>query len=153
MLPPATKRGGFLSYYLMLPMINIPGSAAVANILRYSYLKGIIIKSIYYYHSYSLPCIRLGTVKRSSRQLSFNSDSIYRKHCCTDIALRTEPLQLLRGEVRVRWCQKIRIAVQGTEFISRLTRSILHNMEIYHTHDAKILMASILMIWFHVRLS
>ena len=97
----------------MLPMIVSLVAAVTGNILGYSYLKGIIAKA--YYHSYSLPMYT--TYWNSEAFIKTTLVPIVIVFIVNivvlTLALRTEPLQLLRGEVKSK--SSTRNPVQITE--------------------------------------
>jgi ABC-type transport system, involved in lipoprotein release, permease component len=142
------KRRELLSYYLMLPMIVSLVAAVTGNILGYSYLKGIIAKA--YYHSYSLPMYT--TYWNSEAFIKTTLVPIVIVFIVNvvvlTLALRTEPLQLLRGEVKSKSSTRNPVQLPNWKFISRFrARIILHNIGAYITLAIGILMASILMIY------
>lgn len=142
-----TKRE-LLSYYLMLPMIVSLVAAIIGNVLGYLWLKNYIAKA--YYHSYSLPMYTT----------YWNSEAFIKTTIVPLVivlivdlvvlmlALRTEPLQLLRGEVKNKRRSRNPISLPNWRFISRFrTRIILHNIGAYVTLAIGILLASILMMF------
>ena len=141
-------RRELLSYYLMLPMIVSIVAAVIGNALGYSYLKGVVAKA--YYHSYSLPMYTT----------HWNSEAFIKTTLVPivivftvnivvlTLALRTEPLQLLRGEVKSKVGTRNPVQLPNWKFISRFrARIILHNIGAYITLAIGILMASILMMF------
>ena len=141
-------RRELLSYYLMLPMIVSLVAAITGNVLGYLWLKKYIAKA--YYHSYSLPMYTT----------YWNSEAFIKTTIVplvivliVDIvvlvlALRTEPLQLLRGEVKNKRKSRNPISLPNWRFISRFrARIILHNIGAYVTLAIGILLASILMMF------
>lgn len=142
------SRKELLAYYMMLPIIVSFVAAVTGNVLGYSWLKKYIAMA--YYHSYSLP---LYTTYWSSDAFIKTTLVPIVIVLIVDIlvlalALRTEPLQLLRGEVKSKSKSRNPLKLPKWRFISRFrARIILHNVGAYVTLAVGILMASILMMF------
>lgn len=142
------SRGELLRHYLALPMIVTLIAAIIGNILGYTVMKNVVVSM--YYHSYSLPTYTTlwngdaflqTTVIPVLIILAVNVLVIGR-------ALRYEPLQFLRGELRKSKSHRKTLPLRHGSFPSRFRlRIIIQNRGAYLTLFIGIFLASILLLF------
>ncbi|WP_314933189.1 FtsX-like permease family protein [Mogibacterium timidum] len=141
-------RRELLGYYLRLPILLALAAAVVGNILGYTRLKELIAKA--YYHSYSLPPYTThwngeAFIKTTVIPLII---ILVVNVLVVSIALRTDTIQFLRGDIRNKKSSGNPVRLPNYSFVARFrTRIIFHNIGAYITLAVGILLAAVLMMF------
>lgn len=142
------KRHELLTYFMVTPTLVSILAAIVGNIFGYTYMKNLIVKA--YYHSYSLPDY---TTIWSSEAFFKTTVSplvivLVINLIVIALALRTEPLELLRGSLRHRKKSSNAVKLPNWKFTSRFrSRIIMQNIGSYLTLSFGILLAVVMMLF------